>query len=94
MAARRDLENGSTLNERAPLLAPEQPNAAVAASQDEEEPAAKPQSESSKRREYGWRGFWIVVAILLVALFVKGWIESDDVDVSKLGVCGYLRDPV
>ncbi|KAJ4361484.1 hypothetical protein N0V95_001821 [Ascochyta clinopodiicola] len=80
MVARRDLENGSTSDERAPLLAPSRSENVGAAPTEEEELAAKPQSEASKRREYGWRGFWIVVAILIVALFVKGWIESDDVD--------------
>lgn len=84
MAANRDLENASTSDERAPLLAPQRSDDNVDASREEQEPAPKPQSEASKRREYGFRGFCIVVAILLIALFVKGWIESDDVDVSDL----------
>lgn len=81
MAERRDLENASTPDERAPLLAPQRSDGGVA-TPPEEEPAVRPQSETSKRREYGWRGFWIVTVILVIALFVKGWIESDDVDVS------------
>lgn len=81
MAARRDLENGSTSDERAPLLAPQRVEEDPAL--PEEAVAAKPQSEASKRREYGWRGFWIVVVILVIAVFVKGWIEADDVDVSN-----------
>ena len=65
------------------MLASQRPDEGVAAPPEEEELAPKPQSEASKRREYGWRGFWIVVAILVIALFIKGWIESDDVDVSN-----------
>lgn len=85
MASHRDVESGPAVNERAPLLGqqrPEEPNTASSEESDEEIP--KPQSEASRRREYGWRGFWIVVAILIVAVFVKGWIEADDVDVSLL----------
>jgi hypothetical protein len=81
MATRRDIEHGSAPGEREPLLAPQQSERDATASL-EDDLAPEPQSEASKRREYGWRGFWIVVAILIVAVFVKGWIESDDVDVS------------
>lgn len=81
MATRRDIEHGSMPGEREPLLAPQQ-SAGDATAPLEDNSAPEPQSEASKRREYGWRGFWIVVAVLIVAVFVKGWIESDDVDVS------------
>jgi hypothetical protein len=81
MATRSDIEHGSAPGEREPLLAPQQSEGDATASL-EDDSAPEPQSEASKRREYGWRGFWIVVAILIVAVFVKGWIESDDVDVS------------
>ena len=85
MAARRGLENGSTADERAPLLVPQRNEeaSATASSEDDEEVTPKPESEASRRRAYGWRGFWIVVAILIIAVFVKGWIEADDVDVSN-----------
>jgi hypothetical protein len=81
MASRRDIENGSIPGEREPLLAPPR-NEGGAVAPPEDDTAPEPQSEASKRREYGWRGFWIVVVILIVAIFVKGWIESDEVDVS------------
>jgi hypothetical protein len=82
MTSHRDLENNSMPDERAPLLAPERAEGATTVSPDDDDAAPKPQSEASKRRAYGWRGFWIVVAILIIAVFVKGWIESDDVEVS------------
>jgi hypothetical protein len=83
MASHQDVETGPAADERAPLLGQQRSESANASSsQDENIP--KPQSEASKRRAYGWRGFWIVVGILIIAAFVKGWIEADDVDVSCL----------
>lgn len=81
MASHRDMENGSTSTEREPLLSPSQDGGRGTAP-PVHDTMPEPQSEASKRRNYGWRGFWIVVTILIVAVFVKGWIESDDVDVS------------
>lgn len=79
MASQRDVE----ADERAPLLASPRTDEATSA----QEEVSEPQSEASKRREYGWRGFWIVVAILAIAFFVKGWIDADDVDVSRGFLC-------
>lgn len=28
-----------------------------------------------------WNGFWAVLIIVLITLFVKGWIDADDVEV-------------
>jgi hypothetical protein len=85
MAPHQDVEAGPAADERAPLLGHQRSEGANASSSSSQEEAIpKPQSEASKRRAYGWRGFWIVVAILIIAAFVKGWIEADDVDVSYL----------
>lgn len=85
MASHPDVETGPAADERAPLLGQQRSEEANASSPSlDDETIPKPQSEASKRRQYGWRGFWIVVAILIVAAFVKGWIEADDVDVSCL----------
>lgn len=81
MASHCDIETGSTPDERAPLLASQRAEREATAPPEDDAPP-EPQSEASKRREYGWRGFWIVVALLTIAVFVKGWIESDDVEVS------------
>lgn len=91
MAPHRDVETGPAQDERAPLLGQQRSEQSESAS-PEEDVSPRPQSEASKRREYGWRGFWIVVAILVIAAFVKGWIEADDVDVSGTAKTGiYLR---
>jgi hypothetical protein len=85
MAPHQDVEAGPVADERAPLLGHQRSEGANASSSSSQEEAIpKPQSEASKRRAYGWRGFWVVVAILIIAAFVKGWIEADDVDVSHL----------
>jgi|SRR5690242_2766812 len=89
MASRRDVETASTPDERAPLLAP-LPSAAAAEPAQDDAAMSEQQSEASKRREYGWRGFWIVVGIVAVGFFVKGWVEADDVDVSF--VCSKERE--
>lgn len=82
MASHHDVETGSTPDERAPLLAPQRSDGDAIVPPQDDDAAPEPQSEASKRREYGWRGFWIVVVLLVIAVFVKGWIESDDVEVS------------
>ncbi|KAG9198078.1 hypothetical protein G6514_000580 [Epicoccum nigrum] len=84
MASHQDIETGPAADERAPLLSQQRSEEANASSSPDEA-LPKPQSEDSKRRQYGWRGFWIVVGILIVAAFVKGWIEADDVDFDLKG---------
>lgn len=83
MPARRDVENGTTPDEREPLLARASPQDPANRPSEADDATLSDQEESTKRRAYGWRGFWIVVAILIIAVFVKGWIEADDVDVSN-----------
>lgn len=33
---------------------------------------------------YAWYAFWVFVGAVVLALFIKGWIDADDVDVSSL----------
>jgi len=53
---------------------------------DEHEQAAllePPQSESKRTRSWWfWRILWTVLAALVLAVFIKGWIDAKDVDVS------------
>lgn len=42
-----------------------------------------PQNESKRTKSWWfWRGLWAVLAALLLAVFIKGWIDAEDVDVS------------
>jgi hypothetical protein len=82
MPSRRDLEDGSTLpDERAPLLRPEAARHDTDASPESDVSSEEPSKATSRTWYYVWRGVLIVFAILVIAVFIKGWIEADDVDV-------------
>jgi hypothetical protein len=83
MTSHRDAEAGVIPDERAPLLA----GHAVRDEDATSDVSSEPQKDDSKKWQYAWRGFWVVLAILIVAVFIKGWISADDVDVSFLK-CG------
>lgn len=67
-----DPENQRNANEATPLL---------------QEPHSEPlpdeaTDEKRSARWYLWRMLWAVLAILLLALFVKGWVDAgEDVNV-------------
>lgn len=67
--------------EETPLLA-----AAHDEGRDEHEQAEllePPQNESKRTRSWWfWRILWTVLAALVLAVFIKGWIDAKDVDVS------------
>lgn len=67
--------------EQTPLLASQ-----VEDGRDEHEEAAllePPQNESKRTKGWWfWRVLWAVLAALLLAVFIKGWIDAEDVDVS------------
>jgi hypothetical protein len=52
---------------------------------DEHEEAAllEPPPQPRTKWWYIWRAFWFVLAALVLAFFIKGWIEADDVEVSR-----------
>lgn len=71
MARPDDAENQMS-NEQAPLLADPQ---------SDQEPGPK-KAETKQASGYFWKIFWAIVAILIAALFIKGWIDAgSDVDV-------------
>lgn len=67
--------------EETPLLA-----AAHDEGRDEHEQAAllEPQESESKRTRswWFWRILWTVLGALVLAVFIKGWVDAKDVDVS------------
>ncbi|KAH9860831.1 hypothetical protein J1614_012164 [Plenodomus biglobosus] len=85
MSFRREAESDSTADERAPLLAtgasPRDPN--PSSTSGESQPIAV--NAVSKNWRYAWRGCWTLFAILLIAVFVKGWLDADDVDFNLKG---------
>ena len=51
---------------------------------DEQHPDPLKQPDQKKGRRYFWTVFWILAAALVLAVFVKGWIDAGgDVDVSN-----------
>lgn len=79
MAVEPDTENQRLINEQTPLL-PEQQQTEQASDIDPED------DEELKRTShtswYLWRIFWFVVAALVLAVFIKGWVDAGgDVDV-------------
>lgn len=67
-------------SEETPLL-----GAAHDEGRDEHEQAAllePPQSESKRTRSWWfWRILWTILGALVLAVFIKGWIDAKDVDV-------------
>lgn len=51
--------------------------------QDEHEQAAllEPQPKPRTKWWYIWRAFWVILGALILALFIKGWIDADDTNV-------------
>lgn len=86
MASRRDIEEGTVPDERAPLL-PQDSQARVRrdsnAAPDSDDLALESKAISNKW-QYIWKALLAVFTIIVIAIFVKGWIDADDVDVSLL----------
>lgn len=67
--------------EETPLLASQ-----AEEGRDEHEEAAllePPQNESKRTKSWWfWRVLWAILVALILAVFIKGWVDADDVDVS------------
>jgi hypothetical protein len=84
MASHRDTERDIAPDEREPLLGPGHGHREARTPSEESESSPKPEKLPSRTVEYVWKGCLFVFAILIIAVFVKGWIDADDVDVSLL----------
>lgn len=67
--------------ETTPLLAS---RAEEGGDQHEEAELLEPSQDATKRGKswWFWRILWAVLAVLVLAVFIKGWIDADDVEVS------------
>ena len=93
MPSQRDLEGGSVPDERAPLLSHDAARQHTPTPSESDEIIDQPEKAASKTWYYVWRGILAVFAILVVAVFIKGWIEADDVDVCPSAVSRYIQTP-
>ena len=80
MPSQRDIE-AVVPDERAPLLSHDAVRQRTPTPSEGDETINEPQKETSRTWYYVWRGLLTLFAILVVAVFVKGWIDADDVDV-------------
>lgn len=79
MAQHGDVENQSTVNEQTPLIENHEPGHDEDQNDDVREEEQKPRLATW----YIWRTFWFLIAALILALFIKGWIDAgSDVNVS------------
>jgi hypothetical protein len=81
MPSQRDLEGGSIPDERAPLLSNDITRQRTPTPSESDEIIDQPEKAASKTWYYVWRGLLAVFALLVIAVFIKGWIEADDVEV-------------
>lgn len=77
MASESDPFNASERGEQAPLLG----NSHRPVDEDERPLSPKPQHEKATRSGYVWRVVWAILAIFVLAVFIKGWIDAEETDV-------------
>lgn len=73
MSSRNDPEAHVRSDEQTPLLADQHPGTG--------HPEAEPTPETRPKSWYAWRIFWAVLAIVVLTVFIKGWIDSDETEV-------------
>ncbi|RYP08774.1 hypothetical protein DL764_001685 [Monosporascus ibericus] len=90
MAANNDSESQMGSNEQTPLLSERRPSReehqqtplleGQETPRDEHEQAALLEPPPEKRTRSWWfrRIFWAIVAVVILAVFIKGWIDADD----------------
>jgi len=93
MPSQRDLEGGSVPDERAHLLSHDAARQHTPTPSESDEIIDQPEKAASKTWYYVWRGILAVFAILVIAVFIKGWIEADDVDVCSCALSRYIQTP-
>ncbi|KAL6702455.1 hypothetical protein ACN47E_001846 [Coniothyrium glycines] len=85
MSARQHETAALSPDERAPLLPQHPPDDVNRTPMEDGGLPSKPQDRTSVYWKYAWRGFWIVLGTLVLVVFVKGWIDADDVDFDLKG---------
>jgi len=78
MTTQADPEGLARSTEQTPLLA-DQPSPEI--HEADNEPEAEPTPEKRPKSWYAWRIFWAVLAIVVLAVFIKGWIDADETEV-------------
>jgi hypothetical protein len=80
MAVTEDTENRTNVDEETPLLIERQPGP------ESEHDAEEEPKRTSHAGWWAWRVFWFVVVALVIAVFVKGWVDAG----GDVEVCGLM----
>lgn len=84
MALEDDSANAhQTSTEQSPLLGHPSP-ALEEDARSEASEAPPPENAKRPKSWYAWRIFWAVVVAIVIAVFVKGWIDADNTNVCNL----------
>ncbi|CAE6408970.1 unnamed protein product [Rhizoctonia solani] len=75
-----DLENPQRTDERTPLLQSE-----PAANEHEQAALIEPEPKPRTKSWYAWRIFLALLGVLVLGVFIKGWIDADDVEFDLKG---------
>ncbi|KAM5343519.1 hypothetical protein ACJ41O_012056 [Fusarium nematophilum] len=85
MTIGNDPERRHEDTEHTPLLRDRPPQAGDDQAEPELEPQEEPTPEKRPQSWYAWRIFWAVLAIVVIGVFVKGWIDADETDFDLKG---------
>lgn len=84
-----------TLTEETPLLASHSQAGEGRTEHEEAVLLEPPQSETRHTKSWWfWRILWTLLAVLILAVFIKGWVDAKDVDVCVIcctSQCDILR---
>ncbi|KAI2486730.1 Carrier protein [Pyrenophora tritici-repentis] len=85
MSSQRDLERASIPDERAPLLAHDDTRPQRATPSESGDSLDEPEKVTLNTWYYVWRAILALFAILIIAVFIKAWIDADDVEFDLKG---------
>ncbi|RGP73951.1 carrier protein [Fusarium sporotrichioides] len=76
MTSHSDPETNLRSDEQTPLLTDQH----VEIEQADTEPEITPTPEKRPKSWYAWRIVWAILAIVVLSVFIKGWIDSDETE--------------
>ncbi|KAI8670482.1 hypothetical protein NCS57_00519500 [Fusarium keratoplasticum] len=79
-----DPESSRGTTEHTPLLGDRPPHVQGEGSESGPEAEPTPEEKTPKRR-YAWRIFWILLLLIVIGVFVKGWIDADETEFDLKG---------
>jgi hypothetical protein len=80
MSSQNDPEAHVRSDEQTPLLIDQH----VETEHADIAPEIEPTPEKRPKSWYAWRIFWAILAIVVLSVFIKGWIDSDETEVLPL----------